>query len=159
MSWSTADDRRYPLSDWWPDARFRLRRRVGRVATTMTSTTPTFTSPLDIPLEIREALYCHEVLRAAGVPAAFIFASKLRDGIAVIVKWRDHEVAVAGYLTSMTEVEFERDWPAAVELWNETCNSDERWEYKVSDTRRNAVLILAPLVLVVGELTKMREPS
>lgn len=39
------------------------------------------------------------------------------------------------------------------------CNTDERWEYKESDTRRNAVLILAPLVLVVGDLTQMREPS
>lgn len=93
------------------------------------------------------------------MPAAFIFASKLRDGIAVIVKWREHEVAVAGYFTSMTVGEFERDWPAAVELWNETCNTDKRWGFKTSDTRKNAVLILAPLVLVVGDLTKMREPS
>lgn len=75
----------------------------------MPTPVPLFASPLDIPLEIREALYCHEVLRTAGVPAAFIFASKLRDGIAVIVKWRDREVAVAGYLTSMTVGEFKRD--------------------------------------------------
>jgi hypothetical protein len=122
-------------------------------------TVPLFTSPLDILLEIREALYCHEVLRKAGVPAAFIFASKLRDGIAVIVKWRTHEVAVAGYLTSMTEGEFERDWPAAVDLWNRTCNTDERWGFRESDTRKNAVLILASLVLVVGDLAQMREPS
>lgn len=126
---------------------------------TTTAATPLFTSPLDIPLEIREALYCHEVLRAAGVPAAFIFASKLRDGIAVVVKWRHHEIAVAGYLTSMTTGEFERDWPAAVELWDETCNTDGRWGYKESDTRKNAVLILAPLTLVIGDLTKMAEPS
>ena len=124
-----------------------------------TAPTPLFVSPLDIPLEIREALYCHEVLRAAGVPAAFIFASKLRDGIAVVVKWREYEVAVAGYLTSMTAGEFERDWPAAVELWNETRNTDKRWAFQESDARKNAVLILAPLVLVVGNLTQMQEPS
>jgi len=132
---------------------------MGRLATTMIIPPPLFTSPLDIPLEIREAIYCHEVLRKAGVPAAFIFASKLRDGITVIVKWRDIVVPLAGYRTSMTDEEFERDWPAAVDLWNRTCATDKRWRFQESDTRRNAVMILAQLTLAVGDPMQMTEPS
>jgi hypothetical protein len=118
-----------------------------------------FGSPLDIPEEIREALYCYEVLRTVGVPAAFIFAMKLDGGIGMIVRWRDVEIAVAGYRTSMTNDEFERDWPAAVALWNETCNTDSRWALLESETRQNAVSILSPLMLAFGDLSEMVEPS
>lgn len=125
----------------------------------MTQEPARFSSPLDVPEEIREALYCHEVLRTAGVPAAFIFAMKFDDGIGMIVRWRDMEIAVAGYGTSMTDEEFERDWPAAVTLWNETCDSDPRWNFQESATRQNAVLILSPLMLAFGDLSEMVEPS
>jgi hypothetical protein len=118
-----------------------------------------FSSPLDIPPEIREAIYCHEVLRTVGVPAAFIFAMKFDDGIGLIVRWRDVEIAVAGYHTSMTNDEFERDWPAAVDLWNRTSSTDSRWAFQESETRQNAVSIIAALSLAVGDLSEMKEPS
>lgn len=107
-----------------------------------------YTNPLDIPEAMREALYCHEVLRKAGVPSDDIFVSKVRDGIMVVVKRGADEYPVAGYLCDIAESEFEERWPEAVKFWNETCATDKRWGFKDSATRMNAVMILAPLAIV-----------
>ena len=106
----------------------------------------------EVPEVLREVLYCHEVLRAAGIPSRDIYVTHAVDGIAVFVKRGTVEVAVAGYPTGMTDEEFESDWPRAVQLWNQTCNDPSAgWDLHGSATRQHAVEIVALTVLAQME--------
>lgn len=102
-------------------------------------------TPHDIPVELREAIYTHEVLRVAGIPSDDIYMSKLRDGLAVVVKRAgQRDVAVAGIPSLMPDAMFLTLWPRVVELWNRTCNdADAGWDLPGSLARRNAVAIMA----------------
>ena len=104
-------------------------------------------SPLEVPKVLREALYVHEVLRIAEIPAEDIFVQKALDGLAVVVRVGAGQVVAAGWRCDLTIEDFERDWTAAVALWNATSNSDPRWDFKGSDARAHAVEILAPVLL------------
>ena len=101
-------------------------------------------TPLDVPPELREMLYIHEVLRVGGVAADDIYVNIVGGGFVVEVH-RDGKPPrlIAGIQSSMPSAMFLTMWPVAVELWNDTCNTDATWGFQQSEARKNAVLILA----------------
>lgn len=106
-----------------------------------------YESPDEIPGELREALYCHEILRKTQYSAAQIFITIKQGSVIVVV--RDRGGKSAGLVvadTTIPEDDLAKLWPGAVRLWNATCNSDPRWDLEGSRIRRCAVNMLADLI-------------
>ena len=104
-----------------------------------------YESPLDIPAELRETLYGHEILRIAGISADDIFVSLQDSDIVIIVKAQGAQYAFSVAETALTAETLPEMWSSAVRLWNATCNSDPRWDFQGSNIRQNAVRILVGL--------------
>lgn len=110
------------------------------------------TNPNDIPEVMREALYTHEVFRKLGFPSKDLFLDMLdfdkEIQVGVTVKQDDKKSTVLiGAIKKEEQVKFLDAWPLAVNLWNETCNSDDRWDFEHSIARTMVVGIIAGLAM------------
>lgn len=107
-----------------------------------------YARPGEVPEVLREALYWHEIFRTLGVPPGDLFLDNSRlPRVAVVVRQGSLRMGVlaAGELSPYCDVMVA--WPAAVDLWNRTCNADDSgWDIQGSAARRAALGVAADFI-------------
>lgn len=125
------------------------------------SATVEYLTPTAIPPVLREALYCHEILRTAGAAAADIFTTwdqaSARLGVVVKVAGELVLTAVYGPVEFPDAETFAAAWQAAVRLWNATCQDPAAgWDFQGSDSRAHAVEIMSAWVVARTQAERTR---
>jgi len=123
--------------------------------------TVAYITAADVPPALREAVYCHAILRKAGVAADDIFVAWADGGLSVLARRSLFVVLVAVYPVDFPdELTCREAWEGAVRLWNATADDPAAgWDLEGSDSRAHAVEILAALELAGATADRIVPPG
>jgi len=93
--------------------------------------------PKNVPVEITDALFTHELLRRMGIPADNIFIGLTQpDKVVVYIRLPGREeCGIVVATTKMSPNEFLVVAKEATELWNRTGRTDSSWGFENSSVR------------------------